>query len=111
LNHWIYRRFTLDPCRAESPSPPFFLSRTEFRPSSYSSAGIRALLDRAGIDPVEYRLQGLFVLRATLMSPYHVLAAETGDSQSLLAEFLDRLHEQALAGLAATSPELQAVQT
>jgi hypothetical protein len=106
LNQWIYRRFTLDPGRAESSSPPFFLSRTVFEESSYSSAGIRALLDRGGIDPADYRVHGLFVLRATLMSPYHVLAAETGSSQSLLAEFLDRLHEQVLAGLATSSHEL-----
>lgn len=105
LNRWIYRRFTLDRSRAQASLPPFFLSRTIFEASSYSSAGIGALLDRAGIDPAEYRLHGLFVLRATLMSPYHVLAAETGDSQSLLTEFLDRLHEQALAGLAASSRE------
>lgn len=105
LNRWIYQRFTLDRSRLQSSLPPFFLSRTVFEGGAcYSSAGTRALLDRAGIDPADYRLHGLFVLRATLMSPYHVLAAETGHSQSLLGEFLDRLHEQALAYLA-VSPQ------
>jgi hypothetical protein len=107
LNRWIYQRFTLDPRCAELSLQPFFLSRTVFEGSSYASAGVRALLHRAGIDPVDYRLHGLFVLRATLMSPYHVLAAETGHSQSLLTEFFDRLHQQALAGLAASSNSLR----
>jgi glutamate/tyrosine decarboxylase-like PLP-dependent enzyme len=109
LNRWIYQRFTLDGSCPESLLPPFFLSRTVLEPSVYSSTGIRALLDRAGIEPADYRMHGLFVLRATLMSPYHVLATETGGSKSLLAEFLERLHEQALAGLVAVSPESCAV--
>jgi hypothetical protein len=36
------------------------------------------LFARAGIDPASIGCTGLFVLRATLMSPYHVLAAESG---------------------------------
>jgi glutamate/tyrosine decarboxylase-like PLP-dependent enzyme len=107
LNRWIYQRFTLDPSCAEPILRPFFLSRTVLEPSSYSSNGIRALLDRAGFDPAAYRLHGLFVLRATLMSPYHVMAAEAGHHQSLLAEFLDRLHEEVLAGLAESAHELR----
>jgi hypothetical protein len=107
LNRWIYQRFTLDPSCAEPTLRSFFLSRTVLEPSSYSSNGIRALLDRAGFDPAAYRLHGLFVLRATLMSPYHVMAAETGHHQSLLAEFLDRLHEEALAGLDESAHELR----
>ncbi len=90
LNRWIHHRFTLDPARPAPP--PFFLSRTIFEPSSYSSAGIRALLDRAAIDPGDYRLHGLFILRATVMNPFC--------EPSLLAEFIPRLHEQILAGLA-----------
>jgi hypothetical protein len=70
------------------------LSRTIFERSSYSSSAIAPLLERAGIDPAEYRQHGLFVLRATWMSPYHLLAAETGHHQSLLAEFMEKLGEK-----------------
>jgi glutamate/tyrosine decarboxylase-like PLP-dependent enzyme len=98
LNRWIHRQFTLDSSKPESTPPPFFLSRTTFEPGSYSSAAIRALLDRAHIDPGEYRSHGLFVLRAVVMSPYHAATSEN-ESRPLLAEFLDRLHEQVLAGL------------
>jgi hypothetical protein len=33
------------------------------------------------------------------MSPYHVLAAETGARQSLLAEFVETLHQNILEAL------------
>ena len=99
LNRRIYEAFTIagNGERTYSYSQPFFLSRTVFIPSSYSTAAIGALLDRAGIDPAEYRTQDLFVLRATIMSPYHVLAAETGARQGLLAEFVERLAAKATA--------------
>ena len=53
------------------------------------------LLERAGIDPGEYRRDELFVLRATVMSPYHLPAAETGHRQALLAEFVEKLAAKA----------------
>ncbi len=103
LNRRLYESFTLAKRRGQQPysySQPFFVSRTVFETANYSPAAISALLDRAGIDPVEYRQHGLFVLRATVMSPYHVLAAETGHRQSLLAEFLECLHEKVLETIA-----------
>jgi glutamate/tyrosine decarboxylase-like PLP-dependent enzyme len=103
LNRRIYEAFTIPAGsdeRTYSYSQPFFLSRTVFIPSGYSAAAISPLLDRAGIDPAEYRGEELFVLRATIMSPYHVLAAETGHRQTLLAEFVERLAAKASAATA-----------
>ena len=40
-------------------------------------------------------------MRATVMSPYHVMAAETGHKQALLAEFLELLAHKVELGLAA----------
>ena len=57
-----------------------------------------ALLERASIDPADYRLHGLFILRATLMTPYLTMAAEAG-KQSHLDEFFERLDENTLAVL------------
>jgi len=94
INRRIFESFTLGE-GAYSYSQPFFLSRTIFERSSYSSSAIAPLLEHAGIDPAEYRQHGLFVLRATWMSPYHLLAAETGHHQSLLAEFMEKLGEKA----------------
>jgi len=104
INRRVYEAFTLGSQREERPYSylqPFFLSRTVFEQSNYSSTAIRALLERAGIDPADYRNQGLFVLRATVMSPYHLLAAETNHRQVLLAEFVERLAVKATEATAA----------
>lgn len=98
MNRRVYQTFTISQ-RAGAPaysySQPFFLSRTVFEPSRYPAVAIRGLLERAGIDPADYREQGLFLLRATVMSPYHMLAAETGHKQALLAEFVECLAREA----------------
>jgi glutamate/tyrosine decarboxylase-like PLP-dependent enzyme len=102
LNQQIYENFTLGD-RDYSYSQPFFLSRTIFEHSTYSASAVAPVLERAGIDPAEFQREGLFVLRATWMSPYHLLASETGHRQSLLTEFMERLGnkaQDALRGLA-----------
>ncbi|MBL8177181.1 MAG: hypothetical protein JNK48_21080, partial [Bryobacterales bacterium] len=104
-NRWLYRRFTIDAEHGDaqySYSQPFFLSHTEFAASSYPARVMKNLLDRAQIDPAEYEREGLYVLRATLMSPFHILAAETGHRQSLLSAFLDLLAARALEGMRLT---------
>ena len=106
LNGRLYEGFTLAGrgiARPYSYSQAFFFSRTVFEPQSYSSTALSALLGRAGLDAAEYRQHGLFVLRATVMSPYHVLASETVGRQSLLAELLECLHEKILEALDASS--------
>lgn len=57
------------------------------------------LFERAGLNLADYPAEGLFVLRATVMSPFHVIAAETGHSQSLLAEFVATLASAAEEGI------------
>jgi glutamate/tyrosine decarboxylase-like PLP-dependent enzyme len=103
LNRRIFEEFTLGE-RDYSYSQPFFLSRTIFERSSYTASAIAPLLERAGIDPAEYRQHGLFVLRATWMSPYHLLASETGHRQSLLAEFMEKLGDKAQEAIRALAP-------
>jgi glutamate/tyrosine decarboxylase-like PLP-dependent enzyme len=94
LNHLIYERFTIEPGEREySYHQPFFLSRTTFRHTHYPLRAVRGLLDRAGVDAEEYEREGLFILRATVMTPYIMLAAETGHKQELLVEFMERLAE------------------
>ena|SRR5215471_13803212 len=102
INRRIFEAFTIGP-RPGAPVysylQPFFVSRTIFKASHYPSASVAALLQRAEIKQSEYAQYGLFVLRATVMSPYHVLAAETGHKQALLAEFVDCLAAEATATL------------
>ena len=96
LNRHLFDSFTH---RAHGELPPFFLSRTVFQPASYSTSAIGSLLERASIDPADYRLHGLFVLRATLMSPYLNMEAEEG-KPSHLDEFFECFEDAARVALA-----------
>ena len=97
LNRRVYERFTIDPHKGYSYSQAFFVSRTEIFPPAYPSNAMASLLERAGLDAAEYENEGLFLLRATVMSHYHVMAAETGRSQALLADFVELLAKETSA--------------
>ncbi len=113
LNQWIYGQFTIESEHSEgeySYSQPFFLSHTVMEPSNYSprSGGrpASALCNRS------FRVfeRGLFVLRATLMSPYIVLAEETGrNGRPYLAQFTEKLAARAQEGVEAISRVAQAI--
>lgn len=80
-----------------SYAQPFFLSCTWFNPPTYPPAAVADFLERAGIEPVDYPAHGIFVLRATVMNPYIVLAEEYapgGQSKSYLAEFMQQLGQE-----------------
>jgi len=106
LTEAVYRRLTIQAELGErgySYLQPFFLSRTRFHLPNYSEHSVADLLARAEVDPEEYPREGIFVLRATVMTPYITLAAETGHKQTLLAEFMDTLAaiaEEAVSGAA-----------
>ena len=108
LNQWIYDRFTIESEHSAgeySYSQPFFLSHTAIQSSSYSPASVSGILERLGVDAAEYFAQGLFVLRATIMNPYIVLAQETGrHGKPYLAQFIDRLAAKASEGVSALGP-------
>ncbi len=102
LNRWIYERFTIDAEHGDehySYSQPFFLSHTEISHQAYPVRAMASLLERAGLQQEEYVAEGLFLLRATVMSHYHVMAAETGHRQTLLEEFVELLAQKVQLGL------------
>jgi len=105
LGEAVYKRLTIDADgdgRDYAYSQPFFISRTRFHLPQYSEHAVAGLLEHAGVDAADYPSQGIFVLRATVMSPYIVLAAETGHKQDLLDEFvvtLARITEETLKTL------------
>jgi len=104
LNQWIYERFTIESEHSQgeySYSQPFFLSHTVIKYPAYSPRAVAGPLQRFDIDPSEYYRHGLFVLRATIMSPYIVLAEETErKGPPYLAQFVDRLAAKAAEGIA-----------
>ena len=90
----VYKRFTIQAELGDKDyaySQPFFLSRTRFRMPQYSAHAAADLIERTVGDGAEYRTEGIFVLRATVMNPYIVLNAETGHRQQVLAEFVETL--------------------
>jgi len=65
---------------------------------------VAAALQRIEIDPSDYKERSLFVLRATLMNPYIVLAEETGrHGRPYLAQFTEKLAARAEEGVEAIS--------
>jgi len=104
LNRWIYQRFTIESEHSlgeYSYSQPFFLSHTVIQYPGYSPTSVAGLLQRLSIEASDYFEHGLFVLRATVMSPYIVLAEETGRrGQPYLAQFVERLAAKAAEGIA-----------
>ncbi len=107
LNRWIYQRFTIESEYGQgeySYSQPFFLSHTVLRYPGYSPRSVTGPLQRFAIDASEYFEQGLFLLRATIMNPYIVLAEETGrPGRPYFAQFMDRLAAKAVEGIGALS--------
>jgi glutamate/tyrosine decarboxylase-like PLP-dependent enzyme len=105
LNQWLYEQFTIESEHSQgeySYSQPFFLSHTIIKYPAYSPRAVAGPLQRFDIDPTEYFKQGLFILRATIMSPYIVLAEETGrKGRPYLAQFVERLASKADEGIAA----------
>lgn len=105
LNQWIYEHFTIESEHSEgeySYSQPFFLSHTILEHDSYSQRSMTEALERLEVDPSDYREKGLFVLRATLMNPYIVLAEETGrHGRPYLAQFMEKLASRAEEGVEA----------
>ncbi|MFQ5796220.1 MAG: pyridoxal phosphate-dependent decarboxylase family protein [Candidatus Bipolaricaulia bacterium] len=94
LNELIYKRFTIQAELGErdySYAQPFFLSRTRFHAPNYARKSIADLFKRADIRMDEYEKEGLFVLRATVMTPYITFAAECGHTKDYLAEFVETL--------------------
>ena len=74
LNENIYKKFTIinkDNTYIFPHSIKFFLSRTRFTSEQYSYESIKKLLENNYIKKEEYEKEGLFIIRATLMNPWH----------------------------------------
>ncbi len=109
LNQWIYEQFTIESEHSTgeySYSQPFFLTHTVIQYPNYSPRSVVGPLQRFAIDASDYFERGLFVLRATIMSPYIVLAEETGrKGRPYLAQFVERLAAKAHEGVGLVIPE------
>ena len=74
LNENIYKKFTIinkDNTYIFPHSIKFFLSRTRFTSEQYSYNSIKKLLENNYIKKDDYEKEGLFIIRVTLMNPWH----------------------------------------
>jgi glutamate/tyrosine decarboxylase-like PLP-dependent enzyme len=92
LNQRVYAAASIPGSRSHqlSAAQPFFISRTRFEEEQYHSESLRPLLARLGVSEEAYRKEGLFVLRSTVMNPWHGEAEKVG--MDYLYEFLRFLH-------------------
>ncbi len=93
LNKGIYELLSLSNSGRQPTLPysqPFFVSRTEFKRDQYNTKSMTPYLEKLGVDPKEYAADGLFVLRSTVMNPFHFAAREVGEDY--LLAFLKQLH-------------------
>ena len=93
LNEQVYSAASIPGSHSHqrlSASQPFFISRTRFEDQQYRAASLRNLLGRLGIREEDYIREGLFVLRSTVMNPWHGEAQREG--MDYLYEFVRFLH-------------------
>jgi len=90
INKQLYARLTIN--ELETPyKQDFFVSRTTFEKDQYSFESLKLLLDRLHIKKAEYNRNGLFVLRSTIMNPWHWKAQLSGIDY--LMEFILYMHK------------------
>lgn len=93
LNQRVFSAASIPGSRSHhqlSAAQPFFISRTRFEERQYGARTLKHLLDRLAIAEDDYRCEGLFVLRSTVMNPWHSEARLAGIDY--LYEFVRFLH-------------------
>lgn len=101
LNELVYSAASIPGSRSHerlSTAQPFFVSRTRFEEQQYRAKTLTHLLQRLGIPEEEYSREGLFVLRSTVMNPWHSEAQQAG--MDYLYEFVRFLHRVTAESLA-----------
>ena len=94
LNQRIYDRATIKGSKRKRKMPysqEFFLSRTTLNAEHYKPASIHRLLEKFEFSIYEYEQDGIFILRSTLMNPWHHQAAKHG--KNYLLDLLVNLHQ------------------
>lgn len=93
-NEAIYERFTASERSGKRVADqPFFLSRTRLDPGQYSAETVGGFLDRLGVDPADYRREGVFLLRSVVMNPWYGPAKRRG--RFYLSELVEEAYSAA----------------
>lgn len=95
LNQLIYKKFTIKNENKQTKNPysqEFFVSRTTIEISQYSLKSVSNLLEQFDIKESEYAKEGIFVLRSTIMNPWHYPAQNA--NKDYLFDFVIALHKE-----------------
>ncbi|RMH63527.1 MAG: hypothetical protein D6677_07065 [Calditrichaeota bacterium] len=93
LNNQIYHHLTISGVDVGYKPPygqPYFVSRTRFEQEQYAFASLKPVLEPFGIPEADYKRDGLFVLRSTVMNPFYYLSEQEG--KNYLLDFVKFLH-------------------
>lgn len=105
LNELIFNAASIPGSRSHhrlSAAQPFFVSRTRFEERQYRGATLTHLLGELEVRPDAYAREGLFVLRSTVMNPWHSEARQAG--MDYLYEFVRYLHRVAAEAMREVTP-------
>ena len=95
FNELIYKKFTIINEGNNYIFPhsiKFFLSRTRFTDEQYSYSSISKIFEDNLIKKEQYEKEGLFILRATLMNPWHY--NQNSDDTDLYFEFFKEFNNK-----------------
>jgi len=101
LNRSIYEYFTIQNTPREEKVPPyrqqFFVSKTMLEKSQYAYTSIQRVLNKLHINKESYENEGLFVLRSTIMNPWHYIMyrGTNGKPIDYNKLFVEELHKSA----------------
>jgi glutamate/tyrosine decarboxylase-like PLP-dependent enzyme len=95
LNEEIHLRLDI-PNAARGKLTPhkreFFVSKTRFDRSQYSSSSLSELLNKVGVSKLDYAKHGLTVLRSTVMNPLLYTALDEPGGVDYIRMFVEYLH-------------------
>jgi len=94
LNESIYKKLSISNSGEKYKMPysqEYFISRTRLTYEQYKYNSIKDLLKSLGISRESYKKHGLFVLRSTVMNPWHYTTSQKGEDYIL--NFTKHLHK------------------
>lgn len=107
INQDIYSHLTIKNTTKHIHTPyaqDYFVSRTWIRNNQYNYYSIKAILDRLNINKTDYEQTGLFILRSTVMNPWHYHAEQVG--KNYLFDFIKALHKYSRMSIEAINSKI-----
>lgn len=94
----IYQRMTKNSTEKlkSNSSYDYFASKSKFFNNIYSYESLEPIFNKLGVSKEEYKNEGLFVFRTTVMNPFYQMAKDNS-GRDYLDEFVTNLHANAEA--------------